>query len=202
MPVSIINELYTVMRVTWLCPALAAKRPQLRGKWNIHLPHIHNSAAGGRQPSFVQSGQADDPLIRVPQSNSHHRRDWERRRACISAGFEEWHLCSLTLVLLWWEDGRSRSTVQPYFGTERLEIKHRDVSSRTKMLKMDEWSGGRQVNHKMSFHGVAEWNNKKWAQKTENTLFGKVVIQLNAQLNTDDMSMCMPCCQFPYVYFT
>lgn len=108
----------------------------------------------------MQPFQADDPLIRVPQSSSHHRRDGERRRACISAGFEEWHSCSLTLVLLWWEDGRSRSTVLPCFGAESQEIKHRDVSSRTKLLKMDKWSDGRQVNHKMSFHGVAEWNNK------------------------------------------
>lgn len=177
MPASIINELSTVVQVTWLCPALAAKRPQLRGKWNIHLLRIHNSAAGGWQPSFVQPGQADDPPIRAPQSNSRHRRDRERRRACISAGFEEWHSCCLTRVLLWWEDGRSRSTVQPCFGAKSPEIKHRVwvVSSRTKMLKMDEWSCGRQVNHKMSFHGAAEWNNKKWAQKTENVLFGKVL---------------------------
>lgn len=69
---------------------------------------------------------------------------------------------SLTLVPLWWEDGRSRSTVLPCFGAESQEIKHRDVSSRTKLLKIDEWSDGRQVNHKMSFHGVAEWNNKPW----------------------------------------
>lgn len=150
------------MQVTWPRPTLAAKRPQRRGKWNIHLPHIHNSAAVGRQPSFVQPGQADDPLIRVPPSNSHRRRDKERRRACISAGFEEWHLCSLTLVLLLWEDGRSRSTVQPFSGAERLAIKRRDVSTGTKMLKwMSGLVGGRWIT-KTSFHGVAKWNNKKW----------------------------------------
>lgn len=179
MSASIRNELSMVMQVTWLCPTLAAKRPQLRGKWNIHLLHIHNSAAGGRQPSFVRPGQADDPLIRVPQSNSHHRRDGGKKDSVYFCWF--WRVALMFFCA---------SSVQPCLGAESQEIKHRDVSSWTKMLK---WMSGR-----VGSRWITKWVlTIKSEHKGQNGHVRQTVNIINRAVKYRwHMSVCMPFCPF------